>query len=99
MKGLVIGGIAALFLAGTAGLMVQGKQLRSAQDDAAELRVELKAAQDDLRDARDRASALEAENATQAEEAAVVCQGEGAELFAAGRRVGRSEVAARCNAP
>lgn len=95
-----LAGIAvALFLAGTAGLMVQGKQLRDERTENAVLTADLKAANDDLKKALARASALEAENATQAEEAAVVCQGEGAELFAAGRRVGRAEGAARCNAP
>lgn len=82
------GGVAALMLAGTAGLIVQGGQLKNARADVVRLERDLKAEKQRVTEAQALIRSAEAMGATQAAEAAIVCQGEGAELFNTGRRVG-----------
>lgn len=60
-----LAGIAvALFLAGFAGLMVQGKQLRDERADKVRLEEQVGDLRQGLRDAQAKATRLEAENAT-----------------------------------
>jgi hypothetical protein len=96
VNGWFLGGVAALMLAGTAGLMVQGGELKKERAQVVSL-------QRDLRMEKQRADAaeklirkIEALSATQAHETAIQCQGEGAELFNRGRQVGRAEGRAQC---
>lgn len=97
-KGWLIAGVVALFLAQTCGLIVQGSQLNRSRSEAMALRADLKTVRASLAEALKASAQAETTNAVQAQEAAIVCQGEGAELFAVGRRVGRAEGAAQCTA-
>lgn len=88
MNGWIIGGVAALMLVGTGGLIVQGGQLKDARDEIVRLARDLQAEKQRVTEAQALIRSAEAMGATQAQEAAILCQGEGAELFNTGRRVG-----------
>ncbi|MFC7378287.1 hypothetical protein [Brevundimonas sp. GCM10030266] len=97
-KGWVALGFAAALLAQTAGLMVQGRQLRHERAEVRRLEADLKASRNALTDALRTAARAEADGAVQAQEAAIVCQGEGAELFTRGRQVGIAIGRSQCPA-
>lgn len=88
MKGWVALGIAAAILGQTGGLIVQGGQLRKEQAEVRRLETDLAAARKRATDAEAATRRSESIGAVQAQESAIVCQGEGAELFARGRQVG-----------
>lgn len=69
-------------------LAIQGGKLKDARADVARLERDLKAEKQRVTEAQALIRSAEAMGATQAAEAAIVCQGEGAELFNTGRRVG-----------
>lgn len=96
MNGWFLGGVAALMLAGTAGLMVQGGELKDARAEVVSLQRDLRAEKKRANEAEALIRKTEALSATQAHETAVQCQGEGAELFNRGRQVGRAEGRAQC---
>lgn len=97
-KSWLAAGVAALFLAQTAGLMVQGRQLQRERADVRRLDTDLKTARTSLAEALKTSVRAEAEGAIQAQEAAIVCQGEGAELFTRGRQVGIAIGRSQCPA-
>lgn len=97
-KGWLIAAVVFLLLAETCGLIVQGGQLNRSRAEATTLKADLKTVRASLADTLKACARAETTNAVQAQEAAIICQGEGAELFAAGRRVGRAEGAAQCTA-
>jgi hypothetical protein len=88
MKGWVALGVAAAILGQTGGLIVQGGQLREEQAEVRRLEGDLKIARQRVKDAEAAAVRSESVGAVQAQESAIVCEGEGAELFARGRQVG-----------
>lgn len=87
-KGWIAIAVAAVLLAQTGGLMVQGRQLQRERQKVQALEHDFRAAKEGWSEALKSALRAETENATQAQEAAIVCQGEGAELFNRGRQVG-----------
>ena len=97
-QGWLAAGVAVILLAQTGGLMVQGRQLQRERAEVHRLDTDLKAVRQTLDDARKAAGRAEAENATQAQEAAIICQGEGAELFNRGRQVGIAIGRSQCPA-
>ncbi|RZJ47406.1 MAG: hypothetical protein EON87_00805 [Brevundimonas sp.] len=97
-KGWVIVAIAAAFLAQTGGLVVQGKLLRAERDQVRTLKADLRTVRETLATARTEIGRAEATGAVQAQEAAIVCQGEGAELFNRGRQVGLAIGRSQCTA-
>lgn len=98
LKGWLTVVAASAFLAQTAGLMVQGRQLHAERAEVRRLETDLKTVRTTLADARKASARAEAENATQAQEAAIVCQDEGAGLFNRGRQVGIAIGRSQCPA-
>lgn len=98
MNGWIAGGVAALMLAATGGLIVQGGELRKERAEVVRLTGDLKAARKRATDAEALVRQSEAVGAVQAQEAAIVCQGEGAELFNRGRQVGIAIGRSQCPA-
>lgn len=97
-RGWLILGAAAAFLAQTTGLIVQGGQLRDERAEVVRLEGDLKTARKRASDAEALVRQSEAVGAVQAQEAALICQGEGAELFNRGRQVGLAIGRSQCPA-
>lgn len=95
----LMGGVVALILALSVALIIQTKRQQTAHDAGVVLAERLEAANKRAADAEALIRKAQAVGAVQAQEAAIRCQGDGAELFNRGRQVGRAEGAAQCAVP
>lgn len=98
MNGWILGAGAALFIAAAGGLIVQGDQLKDSRAEVVRLERDLKAETKRANNAEAAVRKAESTGAVQAQEAAIVCQGEGATLFNRGRQVGIAIGRSQCPA-
>lgn len=88
-------GVGVAFLALLAGLMVTRGQLEDRKKDVTRLEMVVSSQNEAIKRYKERELTIANTATGQAEQAAVVCQGTGAELFERGKQIGLATCAAR----
>lgn len=95
IRGYIALGVGIAFLALLAGLVVTRGQLEDRKKDVTRLEMVVSSQNEAIKRFRERETAIANTATGQAEQAAIVCQGTGAELFERGKQIGLATCAAR----